>query len=270
MGLRGSRTFAVRGGSRSPATYEQELYNNNIDIGGVVSFPNGEYAPNSRGLYPRAGDAPLDNLSMDTLDVNGAYKDETIGSISRLAEEPAMGGNKPDAVDLVLGPEDYAKDPEASGKVMKARMGAAALKTAGGVINAVSAHTNYVNANSMKIYQAQLQQNYIKADAARAILREGTKATDRKGQALISAVAQGQSASGDLAQTAMSNEDVYAAQNAMNIEINAMRAIYGQQAEILNIESNNRLSKINRNASIANSIIGGATSAYGASQGVAL
>jgi len=261
MGLRGSRTFAVRGGSRTPAVSNVELYNNNIDIGGVVSFPGGEYSNTSRGLYPRQNTLEPEAFQNEALDIEGEYGDQTIGTINRISEPPPTGANKPDAVSLDLDETVYPKDPEATNNARNARMGAAAVEAIGGVINASTKHTNFVSENNMKIYQAQLQQNYVRADAARAILREGNKAADRKGQALISAVAQGQSPTGDLAQTAISNEEVYAAQNAMNIEINAMRSIYGLQSEVINMETNNRLSRINRNASIAQSIIGGASKA---------
>ena len=260
MGLRGSRTFAVRGGSRSPAVSNEELFNNNIDIGGLVSFPGGEYSNTSRGLYPRASEVPSESYPQPDIDITAPYVDETIGTISTL---PPTGAPKPDAVDLDLDGVDssYPKDPEATNNARNARMGAAGIEAIGGVINASVKHANFVSENNMKIYQAQQQENFVRADAARAILREGNKATDRKGQALISAIAQGQSASGDLAQTAMSNEDVFAAQQAMNIEINSMRAIYGLQSEQINMQTNNRLSRINRNASIAQSIIGGVSKA---------
>ena len=260
MGLRGSRTFSVRGGSRTPAVSNAELYNNNIDIGGVVSFPGGEYSNTSRGLYPRQNALEPDTIQNEALDIEGEYGDQTIGTINRISEPPPTGANKPDAVSLDLDTE-YPKDPEATNNARNARMGAAAVEAIGGVINASTKHTNFVSENNMKIYQAQQQENFVRADAARAILREGNKATERKGQALISAIAQGQSASGDLAQTAMSNEDVFAAQQAMNIEINSMRAIYGLQSEQINMQTNNRLSRINRNASIAQSIIGGVSKA---------
>jgi len=260
MGLRGSRTFAVRGGSRSPATYEQEVYNNNIDLGQIVDYPGGEYQSGVKGFYPRASEPPAEVYPQDDMNFEGEYGDLTIGNISTL---PPTGAPKPDAVNLDLDGVDssYPKDPEATNRARNARMGAAGIEAIGGVINASVKHANFVSENNMKIYQAQQQENFVRADAARAILREGNKATERKGQALISAIAQGQSASGDLAQTAMSNEDVFAAQQAMNIEINSMRAIYGLQSEQINMQTNNRLSRINRNASIAQSIIGGVSKA---------
>lgn len=242
----GLRTFNVKSaGGRSPSGVLDPEYGPNV----LKRDANNE-------LYYQQSEMQLDEIGVEI-----PYKDETIGSISRLPKDGPELSHRADAVDLIL-PEDggeYPEDPK-TGSGTKYRQGAAALKAVGGIINAYSAHSNFVTENNMKMFQSQLQQNYIRADASRAILREGTKATDRKGQALISAVAQGQAASGDIAQTAMSNEDVYAAQNAMNIEINAMRAIYGLQSDQLNMESNNRLSKINRDASIAQSIIGGASS----------
>lgn len=255
MGLRGSRTFSVRGGSRTPATTNAELYNNNIDIGGLVSFPDGEYSNTSRGLYPRASALPPESITNDAIDIEGEYGDQTIGTISSISTPPPTGAQRPDAVSMDLD-TDYPTDPEITNRARDARVAGALIEAVGGTINASIKHNNYVSENNMKIYQAQMTENRIQADAARAILREGNKAADRKGQALISAVAQGQSATGDLAKTAMSNEDVYAAQNAMNIEINAMRAIYGLNSEIITTQTNNRLSKINRNANIAQNIIG--------------
>lgn len=253
MGMR-SRTFAVRGGSRAPAVENAEIYNNNIDIGQKVGFPDGEYASNERGFYPRASVVAPDVFPQEEIDVTAEYGSDTM---ARTAQPPPTGASKPDAVSMDLDTE-YPTDPETTNRARDARVAGAIIETVGGVINASVKHTNYVSENNMKIYQAQMSQNFIKAQAARAIVREGTQATDRKGNALISAVAQGQSATGDLATTAMSNEDVYAAQNVMNIEINAMRAIYGINSEILQAQTNNRLSRINRNATIAQNIIGGA------------
>lgn len=256
----GLRTFRVSNSSgRVPAASAEELYNNNIDIGGVVSFPDGEYAPNSRGLYPRPSEVPESSFPQDEMDIVAEYGDETIGNINSIPGLTPAGPQLPDAVDPFQ--VDYPEDPEKTNMARNLRLGAAAIDTIGGVVNAYSRNANFVSANNYKIMQANLQQNYIRGDAARAMLREGTKAQDRKGQAQLNAVAQGQDANGDLARTAMSNEDVYAAQNAMNIEINAMRAIYGLQSEVIAMQTNNRLSRINRNTTIAQSLIRGASQA---------
>lgn len=268
----GLRTYQVRGGSRRPAASQAELFDQNIDIGEGVRFPGGEY--NIGTLYPREMTA-LEMTKESQIDIDGSlvgdveaeYDDRSIKNLGT-PQPPPTGANMPDAVSMDLDGVDYPEDPKSSnaGKYLKA--GAAGIDTIGGIINAQAKYTNYVSSNNMKIYQAQLQQNYIRAEAARASLRQGNLAADRKGQALLNAVAQGQSATGDLAQTAMSNEDVYAAQNVMNIEINAMRSIYGMEREIATLNSNSRLARLERNQSIANSIMGGATSAASAMAGV--
>ena len=248
----GLRTFSVRGGSRGPSNLDAELYDKNIDIGSPISFPDGEYSNDSRGMYPRAMDLPDSAVNNDVIDLEGEYS-----KTDRALNKPLAGAVRPDAVSGVLDKDGnpYPNDPEKTNTDRSARIAAAGIDAIGGIVNANTRHQDYVTANNLRIMQANRQKDYIRADAARAVLREGTKATDRKGNALLNAVAQGQSAGGDLAQTAMSAEDVYAAQNTLNIEINAMRSIYGLEIEQSAMESNNRISNINRNASIAQNII---------------
>lgn len=249
----GLRTYGVRTANRAPATMAEEVYNNNIDIGSQVTFPGGEYADNSRGLYPRAQEIPGQSFNQSEIDITGEYGDETIGRISSIAGSPPAGPVMPDAVDTFQ--TDDISETEKLSKAEKLRMAGAVIESIGGIVNAVAKHQNFVSSNNMRILSAQQQQNYVKADAARAILRQGNAGEDRKDSALLSAIAQGQAPEGDLAQTQMSNEDVYTAQQVMNIEINAMRSVYGLQSEILTMETNNRISRINRNASIAQNII---------------
>ena len=246
----GLRTFSVRGGSRQPSNIDEELYNNNIDIGNSPSFPGGEYGGGVLYPDPNRSQIPSGVVNTDPLNLEG-----DIHSADKPASAPAASGVKPAPVKGIEEDSPYPLDPAKANTDRNARIAAAGIDAIGGVINAISRHQDFVNLNNMKIMQASRQQEYIQQDAARSILREGTKAQDRKGDAQLNAAAQGQSANGDLAKTAMSAEDVYAAQNALNIEIKAMRGIYGLAVEKNAMETNNRISAINRNASIAQNII---------------
>lgn len=133
------------------------------------------------------------------------------------------------------------------------------MKGLGGVINAQSKYSQTVNRNNFNIQLAEMQSLNIAADSAGRQLKEQTKGKSRGQDAQLSAVAQGQSASGDLALTAMSNEDVYAAENMMNIELNSMRQIFGLESQKRMFESNSRVAKINRDLEMAQAIVEGGT-----------
>ena len=108
---------------------------------------------------------------------------------------------------------------------------AGVLKAIGGVINANSKYSSVISQNNFNIQQAQTQALQLASVTHSRMLKEQTNGKARGQDALIAAVAQGQSAGGDLAQTAVSNEDVYAAENMMNLEINSMRQVFGLESQ---------------------------------------
>jgi len=140
----------------------------------------------------------------------------------------------------------------------QADIAAGVLKSIGGVINANSKYSQISNRNSFNIQMAEIQEMQVASDTQTRILREGTKGKARGQNAQLAAVAQGQSANGDLARTAMSNEDVYAAENQMAIEINSARQIFGLQTQERQLRSDTSMAEINRDLEMSQAIAGGA------------
>lgn len=145
---------------------------------------------------------------------------------------------------------------------------AGVVKAIGGVMNANSKYSSIIGQNNFNIQQSKNQALMVAADTKRQMLKEQTKGKARGQEALIAAVAQGQAAGGDLAQTAISNEDVYAAENMMAMEINAMRQIFGLETQQRQIESSGRMAEINRDLEEAQAIAGGVFSVASAGIGV--
>lgn len=131
------------------------------------------------------------------------------------------------------------------------------VEAVGGYINAEAKYQNKKFENDTNIQLAQEQAHNVVAESKFKMLREQTKGSARAGSAKLAAVAQGQSASGDMALTSASNEEIFAAQNMMNIEVNAMREVFNLESQQRRYESSTRMAEINADREKADSIISG-------------
>lgn len=261
-----SRTFGVNTGNylQGPPT----------DPNGPVamSFPGGEY---QKGYaYPRQA-IKDDVIQSDPIDLEGDLHTQAV-------QTPAAAPQQVVIPDVVVPPKPsaplktdyinpdfkkYTDDKAArTNKINALRAGAALLKATGGIINAESKYAQTKSQNNFNIQMADQQIMQVASEAKFAALREDVKGKGRANDALISAVGQGQSASGDFANKAVSSEEVYAAQNMMAIEINSMRKVFGIQSQIRQLQTNNEIAKQNRNTEMADSVLQGVASYAGSIQ----
>lgn len=243
------------------------------DLRPVASFPNGEYATGRLGNQISSSS---EFVQMDDIDMEGDYTPTFEGK--RLYDDnpydPASGlpstSNAQSLMDIAGKTEDsYKTDTgdavrESLAESRRLEKGAAAaratsgiLKATGAVINANAKYEQTAANNAFAIQQAQQQSLAVASQAHYKMLKEETKGKARGQSAMISAVAQGQAAGGDLAKTAISNEDVYAAEQSMILEINAMRQVFGLETQQRQLEHDTRMADINRDSEISQAIIGG-------------
>lgn len=259
MGLRGNRTFGVSGSSRSPATTGEEYFNQNLDIGNQVSFPGGEYGGGT--VYPRNEGVPQgDVLDMDTIEIAGDQARvrtpaPVVGDQLQPTQTSPSLTNQEKAAQRYLDESD--KQKAKNEQMAYAGAAISVIKATGGVINANSKYAQTVNQNNFNIQQAELETMRMESDAQRQMLQEQTKGEAKGDRALLSAIARGQSAGGDLAQRAVKTQSVIAAQNRMVIEINSMRQIFNMQSQIRMLESENNMAKINRDLEVSQAITSG-------------
>lgn len=245
----------------------------------TVSFPGGEYATG------RLGDQDSTYEGLTEQEIQENFDATVTGSLtegqnpSRPSSVYSQEGIGPKgASDLYMQSLLEMKDPEApivktdTGEAVRkgleesrriekgaaaARATAAILRATGSVINANAKYQQTAANNAFAIQQAQQQALVVASQAQYKMLREQTKGKARGQSAMISAVAQGQAAGGDIAQTAISNEDVYAAEQSMMIEINAMRQVFGLETQQRVLESDIRMAEINRDLEVSQAIVGG-------------
>lgn len=161
-------------------------------------------------------------------------------------------------------PDTTEADTEKWNQIQDIKQAGAILKATGGIINAQSKYKQITNQNTFNMHMAEIQEAQVMSSSAFAQLREQTKGKARAGSARIAAVGQGQDANGDLANTASSAEEVYAAQNMMNMQINTMRQIFGIQSQERMYQYQNQLAKISRDEEIFHSVLSGVQSVAGA------
>lgn len=150
--------------------------------------------------------------------------------------------------------EQALKDRKLS---VAAGMGAGALKAIGGVLNANARYSSIVGENNFNYQMAETEALRVASDLQTQLLREQTKGKYRGQEALLAAVAQGQSPTGDLATRAVNAEDVYAAENMMIQEINAAREIFGIESQQRRYLAENAQAETQRDSDVFNSVLGG-------------
>ena len=225
-----------------------------------LSFPDGEYGAGYMYPDPARVEVPLlpnEILQQDTINLEGDLT-------PRPSRSPGL--STPEYAADITGPTNKfdTSSPYEKEKIRLQKVGAQAeiasgvIKTLGGVINAQSKYSQTVSKNNFNIQMAQIQADNVVADVHAKMLKEQTKGISRGQSAQLAAVAQGQSAGGDLAQTAMSNEAVYAAENMMNMEINSMRQVFGLESQQRQLESSSRIAGINKDLEMSQAIAGGA------------
>jgi len=230
-----------------------------------ISFPGGEYPGGL--MYPRAEVEPTDLTGqfaltnkmgeVDTPDT--AINTSNFSEVVTTAEGPKPTGlteKFSKSLDLTI--EDLEESKRLQTIGASADMAAGVMKAVGGVINANSKYSQTINRNNFNLQMAEIQSLQIASDTRSKMLKEQTKGVARGQNAQLAAVAQGQAAGGDLATTAMSNEEVYAAENMMALEINSMRQIFGIETQKRMIESSSRMAEISRDMEVTQAISGGA------------
>ncbi len=247
----------------------QDFVNNNLSQN--MTFPGGEY--NKRSFYytndfvnsdvplEYNDELPVDRVSQDSTMPGLGNASQLVGIAGMTQQTPSVGmtgdtpqkSTTPATATTILNRDTY----------IKARAAVSALNAIGGVVNAQAKYQNIVNTNNYNIAQAQMQADSIRSATAEQVLKEQTKGEIRAGKATLNAVAQGQAAGGDLAKTLSNNEKVYAAQNAMNLETNSMRTIFGLESKIGQMNYENDVAEVNKNYSQAQAMIGAIPGFYG-------
>lgn len=178
-----------------------------------------------------------------------------------LSQDIAYGGRgkKPTGdVDYYDSDLDDAAKKEADLKDVKnAKKALVAADMANDLVGSWFKHEAIVNQNNYNILQANRQIFQVQSQAGFAKLREQTKAKMNQEAAKLSAVARGQSTTGDVAGVMEGNEEIALAQNLMNIEVSEARAVLGLKQDMIQYGLNNKLSKYQRNMDMANTAIMG-------------
>jgi len=264
----GVRKVKLRGPIQGPSSSLQ-----NVDLN-QLNAQIGQGATADESYYGRTGNLtprPLQeevyqnpSLSNAPMDLSGdlAFRGSRKPGISTPEFDPERGPTGPtEGVSTVAANKQYLADSAEAKRLQKAGasadIAAGVIKAVGGVINAYAAYSATVDRNNFNIQMAEQQAMNVTSSSRAAMLREQTKGKSRAGNAQLAAVARGQAAGGDLAQTAMSNEEVYAAENMMNMEINAMRQNFGIESQIRQIQSSSNIAEINRDLAVSQAIIGG-------------
>ena len=216
---------------------------------------DGSYAPSLKAPSMIADDvAPasslLNNLAL------AARDDGFVGP-----PKPGASGN-PDSSDFVGPPkpeglEDKLKADQKASDLKKTRDAKVALQFLKDGIDIVNSYYKYNSIkidNNANILQANKALMELQSDAAYAKLREQTKGKSRGDSAKMSAVARGQSSSGDNAQVASNAEDVYALQQMAMIDVNAMRQAIGLDNQIVQLETSTKMARARRNTEMAGSV----------------
>ena len=171
-----------------------------------------------------------------------------------------VGGSKKPTADA----EYYGASMEEASKkeadlkqVKNAKKALVAADMANDLVGSWFKHEAIVNQNNYNILQANRQIFQVQSQAGFAKLREQTKAKMNQESAKLSAVARGQSSSGDVAGVMEGNEEMMLAQNLMNIEVSEARAILGLKQDMIQYGLSNKLSKYQRNMDMANTAIMG-------------
>ncbi len=144
-----------------------------------------------------------------------------------------------------------AKDLE---NTKNARVALQYLKDGSDMVNAYYKYQSVKVDNNANILAANKALMELESDAAYAKLREQTKGQSRASNAMMSAVARGQSASGDIAATSANIEEVYALQQMALIDVNAMRQAIGLENQIIQLGTSTTMARYQRNASMASSL----------------
>lgn len=143
-------------------------------------------------------------------------------------------------------------------KTQDAKKALVAADMANDLVGSWFKHEAIVNQNNYNILQANREIFQVQSQAGFAKLREQTKAKMNQDAARMSAIARGQSSTGDVAGVAEGNEEMILAQNLMNIEVSEARAVLGLKQDIIQYELGNKLSKYQRNMDMANTaLVGG-------------
>lgn len=143
-------------------------------------------------------------------------------------------------------------------KSLKMQKKLALAKAGVGILNAQIEFSQIESKGKTNIMLANAQFNESLNIGRQQALRAETQGFARGEQAVLSAVAQGQDASGGIAQSAQLAEETLGILNAAQIENNAIRQAYGFKQEAALTQHDINLAEINRNAQIATSALSGA------------
>lgn len=246
------RTFGVK---RAPAYSPKPTYLRDTVHGEVNNTP-------ADAQFDFGMEAIMGDYTDEPYDLTDKFKGNSrIGEV----ETPSMAiaDSKLNVPAIERGPTDPLKEFEGTGlgmyltkkdeefkkmqnKTAGIKTASALITAAGGVINAQSKYNQSTNQNNYNIELANNQIKEVMSDAARLKLRTQTKGVEAGNDALLAAIAQGQSVQGDMANKAVANELMFAAQNMMNIEINSIRSVFNIESQINSLNSASNVAGINR------------------------
>lgn len=256
-----TRTFGINGGSRKPAGVLDAEYKGGSD------YFDGPLGPQLVNNEPLDLGTPYDSsyskgqTNTPALAMNNDQRQFVMPAAVQSPTDPMETSSS------AYGLKEYAADRQKDKEqVNSIKLGAAILQATGGIINAQSKYSQIAAQNTYNIQQADSQIMQVASSAAFQKLREDVKGKERGNDALISAVGQGQSANGDLAKTAVTSEEIFAAQNMMAIEINSMRQAFGIESKIRQLKSNTEIAKINRTGEMSQAVLSAVSSYAGSVQ----
>lgn len=241
-----------------------------------------EFAP-AEGLFENPpGSNPAATLNLPDLDIvgkapNDVYRmgplDSTVNFPSNATRAPGILGNPQIAeasrapgigaieqvennptANMELEKRNLDKRMEELEKTQSARTALTFLKDGTNIVNSYYKYQSIKADNQANIMQANKALMELESDAAFAKLRQQTQGESRGKTARMSAVARGQSSTGDVALSAVSNEEIYAIQQMALIDVNAMRQAIGLENQITQLETSTIMARAQRNTDIANSI----------------
>lgn len=209
------------------------------------------------------------------INTNKVRRDRTAGVVNVTNTDTSAGDITSD--DLALGIPEKANEPidinapssakgvksasSTSSNFSKAQAGLGVAQSVAGIADAVLEFEQIDSTAKLNMMFANIQFNESLRLGREQALQAETQGFARGEQGVLSAVAQGQSAQGGIAQSSQLAEETLGVLNAIAIENNAIREAYGFKSEIALIEHERNLAEINRNAKIATSALSGAISA---------
>lgn len=209
----------------------------------------------------RVGERPTSDISgspavNDVQSINVFNTQNTMDLSQQIADSKAAPTSPVGDLDYLWPNLEQTNKAIKSNEDLKtAKKALVAADMASDVMDSWFKHEAIVNQNNFNILQANRQIFQVQQQAGFAALREKVKTKSAQDTAKISAVARGQTTTGDVAGVAEGNEEMLLAMNLMNIEVSAARAVLGLRQDMIQYEASSKISKYQRNTGIANTLL---------------